>query len=169
MTTFGVPVFSARYSVWPEKATPASLMVLFCSGAVTMASNQPRRRAFDREVERGQHRAAVGGVQPARHHVGGQRHVDRRESRPGRSAAGRCGAAPCVEIADRRIAGSIRLAVSARKAASPTSTQRASLAQRPGGADRDFRADAGRLADRDRQRGTRACRGHAYFSSRNST
>ncbi len=42
ITTCGVPVFSARYSVWPENATPASLMVLFCSGAVTMASNQPR-------------------------------------------------------------------------------------------------------------------------------
>ena len=41
ITTCGVPVFSARYSVWPEKATPASLIVLFCKGAVTMAPNQP--------------------------------------------------------------------------------------------------------------------------------
>ncbi len=38
ITTRGVAVRSARYSVWPVKGTPASLMVLFCSGAVTIAS-----------------------------------------------------------------------------------------------------------------------------------
>ena len=41
ITTRGVCVRSARYSVWPVNGTPASLMVLFCSGAVTIASNVP--------------------------------------------------------------------------------------------------------------------------------
>ena len=31
----------ARYSVCPVKAKPASIMVLFCTGAVTMAANSP--------------------------------------------------------------------------------------------------------------------------------
>ncbi len=43
ITTCGVPVCCARYSVWPENGTPASLMVLFCKGAVTIAANQPWR------------------------------------------------------------------------------------------------------------------------------
>ena len=33
----------ARYSVWPVKAMPASLITLLCTGAVTMASNSPPR------------------------------------------------------------------------------------------------------------------------------
>ena len=41
ITTRGVPVRSARYSVWPVNGTPASLIVLFCSGAVTIASYSP--------------------------------------------------------------------------------------------------------------------------------
>lgn len=41
ITTRGVRVRSARYSVWPVNGTPASLMVLFCSGAVTIASYRP--------------------------------------------------------------------------------------------------------------------------------
>ncbi len=42
ITTSGVPVRSARYSVWPVKAMPASFNTLFCTGAVTIASNSPR-------------------------------------------------------------------------------------------------------------------------------
>ena len=38
ITTRGVPVCSARYSVWPVKAIPASLMTPLCTGAVTMAA-----------------------------------------------------------------------------------------------------------------------------------
>ena len=38
ITTRAVPVRSARYSVWPLNETPASLITLFCTGAVTIAS-----------------------------------------------------------------------------------------------------------------------------------
>ncbi len=41
ITTWSVPDFSARYSVWPLKAMPASLITLFCTGAVTIAANSP--------------------------------------------------------------------------------------------------------------------------------
>ena len=34
----------AKYSVWPVKAMPASLMIDFCTGAVTTASNSPSRQ-----------------------------------------------------------------------------------------------------------------------------
>ena len=37
ITTRCVPLWSARYSVWPVKAKPASLMMPLCTGAVTMA------------------------------------------------------------------------------------------------------------------------------------
>ncbi len=39
ITTRAVPVRAARYSVWPVNAIPASLIVLFCTGAVTIAAN----------------------------------------------------------------------------------------------------------------------------------
>jgi hypothetical protein len=41
ITTRGVPVCSARYSVWPLKGMPASLMTPLCTGAVTIAANSP--------------------------------------------------------------------------------------------------------------------------------
>ena len=41
ITTSGVAVASARYSVWPEKGTPASQMMPLCTGAVTMPANSP--------------------------------------------------------------------------------------------------------------------------------
>ena len=41
ITTRGVCVRSARYSVWPENGMPASIITLFCTGAVTSASNAP--------------------------------------------------------------------------------------------------------------------------------
>ena len=44
ITTCGAPVRCARNSVCPVKAMPASLMTLFCSGAVTRASNVPARQ-----------------------------------------------------------------------------------------------------------------------------
>src|SRR6266850_6090971 len=40
-TTRAAPERSARYSVWPVKAMPASLSTLFCTGAVTMAAYSP--------------------------------------------------------------------------------------------------------------------------------
>src|SRR3569832_229245 len=44
MTTRCVPLRSARYSVWPVKAKPASLMMPLCTGAVTTAGNDPSRQ-----------------------------------------------------------------------------------------------------------------------------
>src|SRR5689334_7171045 len=41
ITTSGVRVRSARYSVCPVNAMPASFNTLFCTGAVTIASNSP--------------------------------------------------------------------------------------------------------------------------------
>ncbi|MCY1214399.1 hypothetical protein D9M72_262120 [compost metagenome] len=38
ITTRATRALSARYSVWPVKGTPASLMVLFCTGAVIIAA-----------------------------------------------------------------------------------------------------------------------------------
>ena len=69
ITTCGVPVRSARYSVWPVKAIPASLMTLFWTGAVTIAWNSPLRqpsRARSRRPStwralRGSRRPAVTG------------------------------------------------------------------------------------------------------------
>ena len=75
------PVRSARYSVWPVNGTPASLMTLFCTGAVTMAANSPRSAAVERAVEQREHVARVGGIEPAR----------RRRARRAARAAG-CGA-----------------------------------------------------------------------------
>ena len=37
ITTRGVPLWSARYSVWPVKVKPASLITPLWTGAVTMA------------------------------------------------------------------------------------------------------------------------------------
>ena len=61
MTT-RAPVRSARYSVWPLNV--ASLITLFCTGAVTM-----RRRpsgAGDCTIEGCEHIARVGHVEPTR-------------------------------------------------------------------------------------------------------
>ena len=41
ITTKGVSVFCARYSVWPVNGIPASLMTPLCTGAVAMAANSP--------------------------------------------------------------------------------------------------------------------------------
>ena len=41
ITGCAAPVRSARYSVWPVNGTPASLMTLLCTGAVTIAANSP--------------------------------------------------------------------------------------------------------------------------------
>src|SRR5471032_2433510 len=122
ITTCAVPVWSAKYSVWPENGTPASLMVLFCSGAVTTALNQPARtpsmaassvastlRPFSLSSWPGTTCAASG--------------TSITLTRPGPN----CGRPPwrtaCSDSADKWMAGSIWLAVMARKAASPSSTQ----------------------------------------------
>ena len=44
MTARVARVRSARNSVWPVNAIPASLMMLFCTGAVTIAANSPDRQ-----------------------------------------------------------------------------------------------------------------------------
>ncbi len=122
MTTRGVPVFSARYSVWPEKATPASLMVLFWSGAVTMPSNQP---ASAPSIARS--RVASTARPFSASSVPGTTWAASGTSITARRSGPKCGRpllrSAWVDSADRRMAGSIRLAVRARKAASPTSTQ----------------------------------------------
>ena len=126
ITTCAVPVFSARYSVWPEKATPASLIVLFCKGAVTMAPNQPAatpstaasrvastERPFSLSSTPGMTLLTVGISITAR--------------RPGPKCGRPLLRTACSDSAARRISGSIRLAVSARKAASPSRMQLTSL------------------------------------------
>ncbi len=55
ITTCSARARSARYSVWPVNAMPASFITLFCTGAVTIAPNSPAR----------QHIAAVGGIELA--------------------------------------------------------------------------------------------------------
>ncbi|MNY19309.1 hypothetical protein D3C86_1527350 [compost metagenome] len=44
ITTRGTAARSARYSVWPVNGTPASLIVLFCTGAVIIAAYLPACR-----------------------------------------------------------------------------------------------------------------------------
>src|SRR5438309_1934033 len=43
ITTCSAPAAWARYSVWPMNAMPASLITLFCTGAVTIAAYSPAR------------------------------------------------------------------------------------------------------------------------------
>ena len=50
---------SARYSVCPVNGTPASLMTLFCTGAVTIAWNSPAAQPSMAHVERLEHVARV--------------------------------------------------------------------------------------------------------------
>ena len=59
------PVRSARYSVCPVNAMPASLIAPLCTGAVTIASNSAVAAAVGGDVERAQHVGAVGGIELA--------------------------------------------------------------------------------------------------------
>ena len=88
MTGCAAPVRAARYSVWPVNGTPASLMTLFCTGAVTMAANSPLDAAVDGAVEQGEHVARVGGIEPAGHAGRRQRHVEHLRCRPAACRAG---------------------------------------------------------------------------------
>ena len=59
-------VRAARYSVWPVNGTPASLMTLFCTGAVTMAANSPLTQpAMARSSSASTWRALAGSSRPA--------------------------------------------------------------------------------------------------------
>src|SRR5471030_1233088 len=122
ITTCVLPVRSAKYSVWPEKATPASLMVLFCSGAVTTASKWPActpamaassvastARPFSLFSTPGT-TWAVSGTS-----ITHSRSVPKRGRPPLRSA--------CKDSAAMWMAGSMSAASMDRKAASPSSTQ----------------------------------------------
>ena len=60
------PVRAARYSVWPVNGTPASLITLFCTGAVTMAANSPLAQPSMARSSSASTCARVGGVEPAR-------------------------------------------------------------------------------------------------------
>ena len=62
--------------MWPVNGTPASLMTLFCTGAVTMASNSPLDAAGGGAIEQRQHVACIGRIEPARHAGRRERHVD---------------------------------------------------------------------------------------------
>jgi hypothetical protein len=64
--------------VWPVKAMPASLIVLFCTGAVTIASNSARTQPVDGPVEERDHVGAVRGIEATGNH--------RRRDRDGRGA-----------------------------------------------------------------------------------
>src|SRR5450830_2126380 len=122
ITTCGVPVRSAKYSVWPENGTPASLMVLFCRGAVTTAANQPARvpsmaassvastaRPFSLSRVPGTTCAASG--------------MSMAHSRSAPKWGTPLLRTACSDRALMRMAGSSAWAVIARKAASPSSTQ----------------------------------------------
>ena len=65
MTGWAPPVRSARYSVWPEKRMPASLMTLFCTGAVTIAANSPAMQPSTGAIEQRQHVTRVGAIELA--------------------------------------------------------------------------------------------------------
>ena len=66
MTGCAAPVRAARYSVWPVNGTPASLMTLFCTGAVTMAANSPLTQpAMARSSSASTWRALAGSSRPA--------------------------------------------------------------------------------------------------------
>ena len=122
ITTWSVPVCSAKYSVWPENATPASLMVLFCSGAVTTASNQPACTPS---------MAASSVASTARplslSSVPGTTWAPSGTSITLIRSGPKCGRPPfrtaIRDSAETRMAGSMAAAVMARKAASPSSTQ----------------------------------------------
>ena len=45
ITTRGTPARRAKNSVWPENGIPAPSSALFCTGAVTSASNSPAAQA----------------------------------------------------------------------------------------------------------------------------
>ena len=79
----------ARYSVWPVKAMPASLMMLFCTGAVTIASNSPLLQPAIARSSSSQHPAGVAGIEAAGvSRTVAAAHV-RRESAPSPAAAHR--------------------------------------------------------------------------------
>ena len=65
ITGSGAPVCRARYSVCPVNAMPASLMTDFCTGAVTIASKAPAAQPPIGGIERVEHVARVGGIEPA--------------------------------------------------------------------------------------------------------
>ena len=99
---------SARYSVWPVKAMPASLITLFCTGAVTMASNSPARQPCDRAVEEREHVAAVGRIEPA----GDARPAQRRRARRPESLSKRAPRSPIDDHA--RVEASRAASISAQ-------------------------------------------------------
>ena len=74
ITTRGVWVRSARYSVCPENATPASLITPLHRGG-DHGGKLPGRTAVNRGVERVEHIAAVGGVEHAGLGWRGERHM----------------------------------------------------------------------------------------------
>ena len=63
MTGSGAPQRCARYSVCPVKAKPASMMMLFCTGAVTMAANSLGQAALGGPVEHAEHRRGIAGLE----------------------------------------------------------------------------------------------------------
>ena len=135
ITGSAAPVRAARYSVWPVKGMPASLITHFCTGAVTIASNSPARAAADGAIEQGEHVARVGRVEPAGH--GGRARAARAAADAGaRSRRG-------VEVGQ----GTARPRGRARpsSARSPSSTSRSRAARRRKSR-AEVGADAGRLA-----------------------
>ena len=87
ITGSAAPQRAARYSVWPVKGTPASLMTPLCTGAVTIASNSPARQpSTARSSSDSTYRAFAGSSRPARQGAA-ERHVQHLD--PTRGAGGR--------------------------------------------------------------------------------
>ena len=75
ITTRGVCVRSARNSVWPVNGMPASIITLFCIGAVTSAANAPVAQASVRVLQHRQHAVRVGRIGAAGRDRRGERLV----------------------------------------------------------------------------------------------
>ena len=79
MTGRGAWHSAARYSVWPLKAMPASLITLFCTGAVHSAANSPARQPCGGAVDEPQHGRGVAHLEPPRNRRACERLVQHRE------------------------------------------------------------------------------------------
>ena len=118
ITTRGTPARRAKNSVWPEKGMPASSSALFCTGAVTSASNRPAAHASAAapSIAMVAYALVVSGRPGSAGAASGWRQIS--QAPPGGandagSYSARCGARP------------IRRARCTKRSRSPTNTRRA--------------------------------------------
>ena len=117
----GAACAAARYSVWPVNGTPASLITLFCTGAVTMAANSPLRRSRRWRGRAGRARggALAGSSLPATQGAASGTSMHAQAARPMRAPRRR------VDSRRARDRGRARRARSASSARLPTITSAA--------------------------------------------